>query len=94
MSPLCSWGFPAGLDGKESAFNEIDLSSIPGLGRSPGKGMQPTSVLLPGEFHGHSSLTGYSSWGCRESDTIEQLILSLIFSFTLSIHPVYVCVCT
>ena len=32
------WGFPGGLDGKESAFNTGDLGSIPGLGRSPGEG--------------------------------------------------------
>ena len=31
-------GFPSGSDGKESAFNARDLSSIPGLGRSPGEG--------------------------------------------------------
>ena len=30
-------GFPGGSDGKESACNAGDLSSIPGLGRSPGK---------------------------------------------------------
>ena len=27
---------------------------------------------MPGEFHGQS-LAGYSSWGCKESDTTEQL---------------------
>ena len=27
-----------------------------------------TPVLLPGKFHGHSSLAGYSLWGCKESD--------------------------
>ena len=32
------WGFPAGSDGKEFACNVGDLGSIPGLGRSPGKG--------------------------------------------------------
>ena len=39
------WDFPggstcflAGSDGEESACNEGDLSSIPGLGRSPGEG--------------------------------------------------------
>ena len=32
------WGFPGGSDGKESAYNEGDLSSIPGSGRSPGEG--------------------------------------------------------
>jgi len=29
---------PGGSDGKESACNAGDLSLIPGLGRSPGKG--------------------------------------------------------
>ena len=31
-------GFPCGSAGKESACNVGDLSSIPGLGRSPGEG--------------------------------------------------------
>ena len=31
-------GFPGGSDGKESAFNAGDLSSIPGSGLSPGTG--------------------------------------------------------
>ena len=31
-------GFPGGSDGKESACNGGDPSSIPGLGRSPGGG--------------------------------------------------------
>ena len=31
-------GFPGGSDGKESACNAGDPSSIPGLGRSPGEG--------------------------------------------------------
>ena len=30
-------GFPSGSDGKESACNAGDLSSIPGSGRSPGE---------------------------------------------------------
>ena len=34
---------------------------------------QPTPVFLPGEFHGQRSLVGYSSWGCKESDTTKQL---------------------
>ena len=34
---------------------------------------QPTPVFLPGEFHGQRTLTGYSPWGCKESDTTEQL---------------------
>ena len=31
-------GFPAGSDGKESAYNSGDPGSIPGLRRSPGEG--------------------------------------------------------
>ena len=34
-----SKGFPCGLAGKESTWNVEDLGSIPGLGRSPGKGI-------------------------------------------------------
>ena len=33
-----SLGFPCGSAGKESACNQGDLGSIPGLGRSPGEG--------------------------------------------------------
>ena len=33
----------------------------------------PTPVLLPGKSHGRGSLVGYSPWGCKKSDTTEQL---------------------
>jgi len=39
-------GFPGGSDGKESACNVGDLGLIPGLGRSPGKGMATYSSIL------------------------------------------------
>ena len=65
-------GFLGGLDGKESACNAVGLSSIPGLGRFPWRReWQPIPVFLPGEFHGQGSLTGYSLWGCKKSDTTE-----------------------
>ena len=49
-----------------------DTGSIPGLGRSPGGGKwQLTPVFLPEKFHGQRSLAGYSTWGCKESDTTE-----------------------
>ena len=38
------------------------------------KGRLPTLVFWPGEFHGL-----YSSWGCKESETTEQLSLSQFF---------------
>ena len=33
----------------------------------------PTPELLPGKSHGQRVLVGYSSWGCKESDTTERL---------------------
>ena len=72
-------GFPGGLDGKESACNVGDLGSIPGSGRSSGKGKgYPLPVFLPGEFHGQRSLAGYSPWGCKELDMTEQLTLHFL----------------
>ena len=43
---------------------------------------QPTPVFLPGKSHGWRNLVGYHPWGCKESDTTEQLhsLHSLIFS--------------
>ena len=67
-------GFPGGSEGKASACNAGDLSSIPGWGRFPWRRKwQPTSVLLPGKPHGWRSLVGYSPWNCKDSDTMEQL---------------------
>ena len=70
-------GFPCGSTGKESAYNEGDLSSIPGLGRSPGEGK--------GYPHQYSGLensmdcivygVAKSSWGRKESDMTERLSL-------------------
>ena len=47
-------GFSIGSEGKEFACNVGDLCSIPGSGRSSGKGNEwvPTPVFLPQEFHG------------------------------------------
>ena len=40
-------------------------------------GMQPTPVFLPEEFHGQRRLVGCSPWGHKESDTTEQITLTL-----------------
>ena len=67
-------GFPGGSDGKESAYNAGDLGSIPGLGRYPGGGRgNPLQYSCLENPHGQRSLAGYSPWGCKESDTTEQL---------------------
>ena len=55
-------GFPGGSAGKKSARNAGELGSIPGLGRSPGKGKGYPLHNRPGEFHGL-----YSPWGRKES---------------------------
>ena len=67
-------GFPGGTDSKESACNVGDLSSIPGLGTSPGGGhSDPLQYSWLENPHGQRSLVGYSPWGRRESDTTELL---------------------
>ena len=67
-------GFPGNSDGKEFVCNEGDLGSIPGLGRSPGGGhSNPLQCSCLENPHGQKSLAGHSSWGCKESDTTEQL---------------------
>ena len=44
----------------------------PWVGKIPWrKEWQATPVFLPGEFHGQRSLSGYSPWGRKESDTME-----------------------
>ena len=45
---------------------------------------QPLPVFLPGEFHAQRSLAGYSPWGLKESDTTEQLSLTLSLSIILA----------
>ena len=66
--------FPGGSDGKESACNAGDLSSIPGLGRSPGGGHgNPLQYSCLENPHGPRRLVGYSPWGCKQSGTTERL---------------------
>ena len=52
-------------------MQETQVRSL-GQGKSPGGGnCNPLSVFLPGESHGQKSLTGYSPWDHKESDTTE-----------------------
>ena len=74
--PLCIsyQGFPGGLAGKESACNEGDLGSIPGLGSSLGGGHgNPLHISCLEYTHGQRGLEGYSPCGHKESDMTEQL---------------------
>ena len=68
---------------------------------------QPTSVFLPGEFHGHRSLAGYSPWDHKESDNDWAANTFTFFTFEnfWAVNPIrrvenwdigikiYVCVC-
>ena len=58
------YSFPIGSAGKESACSARDLGSIPGLGRSPGKGNVYPLVFWPGEFHGLCSPCGCMEYCC------------------------------
>ena len=64
-------GFPGGSVGKDSACNAGDWGSIPGLGRFPGgwHGNPLRSSCLE-NLH-REAWGGYSSQGCKDSDTVE-----------------------
>ena len=69
-------GFPDGSVGKESACDSGDLRFSSWIRKLPWRReWQPTPVFLPGESCGQKSLVDYSSWGCKDSDTAEQLTL-------------------
>ena len=49
--------------------------------------MATHSSLLAWRILGQRSLEGYSPWGCKESDTTEQVTLKLLVEEDHSIHP-------
>ena len=73
-------GLPCGSVGKESAFNEIDPSSFPGLGRSPGEGKG-----YPLQYSGleNSMDCTVSPWSHKELYTTERLLLSFKYTCIL-----------
>ena len=74
LPTLVFLGFPSGPDDKESTCIAGDLGLIPGLGRSFGGGHgNPLQYSCLENPQGQRSLVGYSPWGCKESDTTEQL---------------------
>ena len=87
-------GFPGGSDGKESACNAGILGSNPRTGIPWRRAWQTTPVFLPGELHGQRSLAGYTNlfynpWGSKESDTTEQLTVSLSQLYYIVAASVY-----
>ena len=68
---------PRWCSGKESAYQcrrHKRSGFDPCIRKIPcSRKWQPTSVFLPGKFHGQWSLVGYNPWGHRESDMTEQM---------------------
>ena len=78
--PKRSLHFPGGSVVKNlpaNAGGSGDTGSMPGLGRSPGEGRQPTPVFLPGEFRGQRSLAGCSPWRHKQSDMTEHTLQAI-----------------
>ena len=63
------------LKKKKSAVQEMPKTQIwhSWVEISWNRKWQPTSVFLPGKFHGQRSLVGYSPWGRKKADTTEWL---------------------
>ena len=68
--------FPGGTSGKEPArqcrrhkrrWFDSWVRKIPWR-----RAWQPTPVFLPGKSKGQRNLVGYSPWGCKDSDAIEE----------------------
>ena len=71
-------GFLGGSDGKRIHLQGRRPGFDPGVGKIPWeRKWLPTPVFLPGESHGQRSLEGHSPWDHKETDTTEQLTLSL-----------------
>ena len=78
--------FPGDSDGKEYACQCRRCGFDPWVGKIPWRReWLPTPLFFPGEFHGQRILAGSSPWGRKESDTTEQLTLSLYFYFPFAV---------
>ena len=67
-------GLPRWCSDKESACQCKRCNFDPWVGKIPwSREWQPAPVFLPWKLSGQRSLTGYSTWGCKELDTTEWL---------------------
>ncbi|CAI9155805.1 unnamed protein product [Rangifer tarandus platyrhynchus] len=89
QSPLERRPSPISMDRPEmeSRPYEFLLHGKPSQYTVPLRKWQPTPAILPGKFHGWRSLVGYSLWGCKETDTTEQLHFFTLTPFWGSFQP-------
>ena len=82
-------GFLGGSVGKNQPANigdTGDTGSIPGSGRSPGRGKwQSIPVLLAGKCQGKRNQVGYGPWSHKELDMTEWLSMH-ICTYTHILH--------
>ena len=65
-------GIPRWHSGKEYTCQCRRHGFNPWVGKIPwSRKWQPTTIFLPGKFHGQQNLVGYSPWGCKELDMTE-----------------------
>ena len=70
-------GFPGSSEGKTLCL-QCRPGFEPQVGKIPWRrAWQPTTVVLPGEFHGQRSLAGYNPRDHKESDMTEKISLDL-----------------
>jgi len=55
----------------------------------------PGGLFFHGESHGQSSLEGYSSWGCKESDITEVYTYTMVYDidFFTCLFAICMCIC-
>ena len=81
------WDFPDGSDGKAFCLQCGRPGFNPWVGKTSWRRKwQPTPVFLPGKSHGQSSLVGYSPWGRKQSDVIQQLNNNTVMIRTLTLY--------
>ena len=69
-----AWGFPGDSDSKVSDCNAWDPGSIPGSGISPGgRNGKPFQYSCLENSMDRGAWWATSPWGCKESETTEQL---------------------
>ena len=70
--------FPGGASGKEPACPCRRRGLDPWVRKIPWRRKwQPTPIFSPEKSHGQRSQVGYTPWGHKESDTTEQLTVSV-----------------